>query len=196
MRYSANTDPDLHDWLRWASEGGEVPNFIRAIAEAAFLADVANYALLRPVLFELKRQRPRECQTSLDAENVMDSDADFLDEMEKRQQGQLEAPRLRTLYENAAERYSDRAKRFNEMQTDAATGRISFFQKITIGTGASIAAIVSFLGTKSHTLQPRWVLRASLVTLAFVLFTALLRNFLPPQQKLWADSGSGSLPSV
>jgi hypothetical protein len=58
--YSANTDGELRDWLRWASEGGdEAPSFIRAIAEAAFLADSADYALLRPVLLELKRQRPR-----------------------------------------------------------------------------------------------------------------------------------------
>lgn len=56
MRYSANTDPDLHDWLRWASESGETPNFIRTIAEAALIADLPNYALLRPVLLELKRR--------------------------------------------------------------------------------------------------------------------------------------------
>lgn len=59
MQYSANTDPELADWLHWASESGEVPSFVRAIAEAAFLADLANYALLRPVLLELKRRRPR-----------------------------------------------------------------------------------------------------------------------------------------
>jgi hypothetical protein len=59
MIYSAATDPELTDWLRWASESGEVPSFVQAIAEAAFLADLPHYALLRPVLLELKRQRPR-----------------------------------------------------------------------------------------------------------------------------------------
>jgi hypothetical protein len=59
MTYSANTDPELTDWLRWASESGEVPIFVRTVAEAAFLADLRNYALLRPVLLELKRQWPR-----------------------------------------------------------------------------------------------------------------------------------------
>jgi hypothetical protein len=58
MNYSVYADPDLNDWLRWASESGETPNFIRTIAEAAFLADSPHYALLRPVLLELKRQRP------------------------------------------------------------------------------------------------------------------------------------------
>jgi len=54
MRCSAATDPELTAWLRWASESGEVPSFIRAIAEAAFLADLPNYELLRPVLLKLK----------------------------------------------------------------------------------------------------------------------------------------------
>jgi hypothetical protein len=32
--------------------------FLRTIAEAAFLADLPNHALLRPVLLELKREKP------------------------------------------------------------------------------------------------------------------------------------------
>jgi hypothetical protein len=59
MHYFIYDDPDLTDWLRWASESGETPSFIQAIAEAAFFADLRNYALLRPVLLELKRQSPR-----------------------------------------------------------------------------------------------------------------------------------------
>jgi hypothetical protein len=56
MRYSANTDPDLRDWLRWASESGQVPTFVKTVADAAFIADMADYSLLRPVLLELKRR--------------------------------------------------------------------------------------------------------------------------------------------
>jgi hypothetical protein len=59
MPYFANTDPELTDWLRWASECGELPFFIRTIAQAAFLADLPHYALLRPVLLELKRESSR-----------------------------------------------------------------------------------------------------------------------------------------
>jgi hypothetical protein len=55
--YYASTDPELTDWLRWADESGEVPNFIQTVAEAAFLADLPQCALLRPVLLELKRER-------------------------------------------------------------------------------------------------------------------------------------------
>jgi hypothetical protein len=63
MNYSSATDPELADWLRWAPQSVKAPNFIRAIAEAAFLADLPNYTLLRPVLLELKRQRPRSVPT-------------------------------------------------------------------------------------------------------------------------------------
>jgi len=59
MIYSANTDPELTDWLHWAFESHEVPMFVQTVAEAAFLADLRNYALLRPVLLKLKRQNPR-----------------------------------------------------------------------------------------------------------------------------------------
>jgi hypothetical protein len=55
MLYSANTDPDLADWLRWASESNEAPSFVQAIADAAFLADLPNYSLLRPLLLRLKQ---------------------------------------------------------------------------------------------------------------------------------------------
>ena len=55
MNFSANTDPDLRDWLRWASESGEAPSFVRAVGEAAFLADLENYSLLRPLLLRLKQ---------------------------------------------------------------------------------------------------------------------------------------------
>jgi hypothetical protein len=58
MIYSPHTDPDLAEWIRWASESGEVPSFTKEIAEAALMADLPHYALLRPVLLELKRQHP------------------------------------------------------------------------------------------------------------------------------------------
>ncbi len=35
---SANSDPKLRSWLRWASEEGNGPSFIRNVAEAALIA--------------------------------------------------------------------------------------------------------------------------------------------------------------
>ena len=58
MNHSANTDPELTYWLRWASESGQVPTFAKTVAEAALIADLLDYALLRPVLLELKRSDP------------------------------------------------------------------------------------------------------------------------------------------
>jgi len=58
MMCSANTDPELSQWLRWASESGEVLAFVRTIAEAALIACLPDYELLRPVLLELKRRHP------------------------------------------------------------------------------------------------------------------------------------------
>jgi hypothetical protein len=56
--YSAATDPELRDWLRWGAEEGNAPSFVRKVAEAALIACSADYELLRPVLLVLKRQHP------------------------------------------------------------------------------------------------------------------------------------------
>ena len=53
---AALDDPELRDWLCWASKGGNVPSFVRKVLEAALLACSPDYALLRPVLLELKRR--------------------------------------------------------------------------------------------------------------------------------------------
>ncbi len=52
-------DPELRDWLRWASEWGTTPMFVSKVADAASAACIPDYELLRPVLLELKRQRPQ-----------------------------------------------------------------------------------------------------------------------------------------
>jgi hypothetical protein len=36
--YSANTDPELQFWLRWASEERNAPTFVRTVAQAALIA--------------------------------------------------------------------------------------------------------------------------------------------------------------
>ena len=43
---SAHTDRELHDWLRWASESGNTPMFVRKVAEAALMACSPDYELL------------------------------------------------------------------------------------------------------------------------------------------------------
>jgi hypothetical protein len=54
---SVYDDVELFDWLRWTEENG--PSFLKTVAEAAFLADLANYNLLRPALLKLKESNPQ-----------------------------------------------------------------------------------------------------------------------------------------
>lgn len=53
---SPHTDLELSRWLRWASERGNTPTFVRTVAEAPRVACLPDYALLRPVLLELTRR--------------------------------------------------------------------------------------------------------------------------------------------
>jgi hypothetical protein len=50
-------DDELHNWLPWAFESGS--SFLKATAEAALIADLKHYNLLRPVLLGLKREWPQ-----------------------------------------------------------------------------------------------------------------------------------------
>ena len=56
--HSSHTSTQLSQWLRWASEQGNTPSFVRTVAEAARMACMPDYALQRPVLLELKRRHP------------------------------------------------------------------------------------------------------------------------------------------
>jgi hypothetical protein len=54
---SVYEDAELYDWLRWADENGT--SFLRTMAQAAFVADIKHYLLLRPTLLKLKEANPR-----------------------------------------------------------------------------------------------------------------------------------------
>jgi hypothetical protein len=85
---------------------------------------------------------------------------------------------------------------YNQAQLDGAKDRTQYFEKLTIGSGAAIAAIVSFLGASDkRSLHPEWTLRCSLVALVLALFTALYRNWryqnyvLAVKRRLWSEAG-------
>ena len=71
--HHAYADPELHHWLRWASERGNTPVFISRAAEVALIACIPDYLLLRPVLLELKRRYPEGIKVSENpgCENLM-----------------------------------------------------------------------------------------------------------------------------
>jgi hypothetical protein len=55
---SPATDVELHGWLRWAEENGS--SFLKTTAEAALVADLKQYSLLRPILLKLKETYPKD----------------------------------------------------------------------------------------------------------------------------------------
>jgi hypothetical protein len=55
--------------------------------------------------------------------------------------------------------------------------KTQFFEKLALGSGATIAALVSFLGARKDALSPRWLLRSSIVSLALVILLSLYRNW-------------------
>ena len=52
--WSVYDDAELYDWLRGDAQHSS--NFLQRIAEAALVADLKSYNLLRPVLLELKKE--------------------------------------------------------------------------------------------------------------------------------------------
>jgi hypothetical protein len=92
----------------------------------------------------------------------------------------VEIQRLKILFGNASESLNKAIAEINQSQIDVANGRTAYFDRLTIGTGAVIAAIVSFLGGHASTLHPEWLLRCSLVSLTLALLAGLYRSFRYP----------------
>lgn len=61
MLIAQTDDPELLEWLAKANQRGGT--FVSSIARAALSADIDNYALLRPVILEL-RKKYREYEPS------------------------------------------------------------------------------------------------------------------------------------
>jgi hypothetical protein len=94
--------------------------------------------------------------------------------------------RLQIRHERAQERVNAAVAAAEQTQIDVAKERTQFFEKLAIGSGATIAALVSFLGAHSEKLRPPWILRTSLVALVVAIFSALYRNLRYPKYVLSA----------
>lgn len=68
----------------------------------------------------------------------------------------------------------------SQTQLSFSSERTQFFEKLAIGSGAAIAAIVSYLGVHARALAPPWLMRAALASLALSMVSALFRNFRYP----------------
>lgn len=105
-----------------------------------------------------------------------------------------DAERLRLLLQHADRGLEEAVESLNQAQLDIAKERTQYFEKLTIGLGAAIAAIVSFLGAHAAKLQPVWILRSSLITLVLAMMAALYRNLRYPnyvlavRNRLWIEA--------
>lgn len=105
-----------------------------------------------------------------------------------------EAARLKHLADAASKQREKAAERFNQIQYEVATESTQFFEKLTIGSGATIAALVSFLGAQHATIRPHWILRTALILLATAVVAGLYRTFRYPyykrdlNHKLWLEA--------
>jgi hypothetical protein len=105
-----------------------------------------------------------------------------------------DAEHLHVLWKNSQKGLDEAIERLNQTQADGARERTQYFEKLAIGSGAAIAAIVSFVGTHAGKLHPAWILRCSLVALVVAMIAALYRNLRYPTyvlatyNKLWIEA--------
>jgi hypothetical protein len=96
--------------------------------------------------------------------------------------------KAQSLYENsrrAMELLNQTLLELDQWQLEGQKGKSQFFEKLAIGSGATIAALVSFLGAnEKRVLHPHWILRCALVSLAVALFAALYRNWSYPNFRM------------
>jgi cell division protein FtsL len=78
-------------------------------------------------------------------------------------------------------------KHAREMNRNAVAGSIEigkektqYFEKIALGSAATVALVVSYVGSHSAKLQPGWLLRAALATLLLAMICAMYRNWKYP----------------
>jgi hypothetical protein len=110
----------------------------------------------------------------------MDPLQEMLSNAQRPLPGSPELQRLLLLLDGADKQLRKTESDVEQSQLDSGQGRVEYFEKLTIGSGAAIAALVSFLGSHSATLHPRWILRSSLILLGLTMLAGLFRNFRYP----------------
>ncbi len=110
----------------------------------------------------------------------MDDFQEMISRLQRPLSNAQEIQRLSLLLDGADKLLRKTETDIEQIQVDSAQERVEYFEKLTIGAGAAIAAIVTFLGSHSTTLHPHWILRSSLVFLGFAMLAGLFRNFRYP----------------
>ena len=92
----------------------------------------------------------------------------------------VETERLKKLLESADTSATEIINQAAQAQTDIAKEKTQYFEKIALGSGATIAAVVSFIGSHSGRLKPPYLLRSALVTLIATMVGSMYRNWRYP----------------
>lgn len=92
----------------------------------------------------------------------------------------LESQRLKALFDRAASHYSTVVELRQTTSVKIIEERTQYFEKIALGSAATIAVIVSFVGSHSTSLRPPWLLRAALISLVLTMISAMYRNWRYP----------------
>jgi hypothetical protein len=79
--------------------------------------------------------------------------------------------------ENAIQRASRVHAQAVEASVDVGKEKIQFFEKVGLGSGATIAVVVSFIGAHPGRLHPPWLLRSALVVLVLSMLLSFFRNW-------------------
>jgi hypothetical protein len=88
--------------------------------------------------------------------------------------------RLREAFAHAADHAANVNKQAVQSSMDVGKEKTQYFEKVSLGCGATVALIVSFVGAHAGRLQPRWLLRSALVTLVLAMMFGFFRNWLFP----------------
>jgi hypothetical protein len=96
----------------------------------------------------------------------------------------VEIQRRRANLASALEQVKETANDISQTQLNFSTERTQFFEKLAIGSGAAVAAIVSYLGAHARGLSPSWMMHAALALLTVTMVSALYRNFRYPNYVL------------
>lgn len=92
----------------------------------------------------------------------------------------VELHRRRERLKSAGEWVKTTADDISQTQLAFSSERTQYFEKLAIGSGAALAALVSFLGVHAKDLNPPWLMRTALALLALSMVSALYRNFRYP----------------
>ena len=97
-----------------------------------------------------------------------------------------EAVGLELLASNSRKKVSALQALCSSTQIELSKERTQYFEKLVLGCGATIALVVSYLGSQHPTLEPKWLLRTALVALGAAMLGAMYRNWIYPRYVLSA----------